>query len=345
MKKILLTISVLGIAGLVLGVLLIPAPQKTLAQYAGGGTGQEVICKTGYRDWSLFISSTLGYAEFTEYWKDILVRYNANLCHYQDIDTLVRRLDTVRKQIRRAFYVCRDTTRLKETYYLLEAEIFYARNFIETDKGQFIVVNDARLRKKFKENFSKVYNTVQLDALLEEFGEKYSSKLEAYRNCKDPSWDELVRKWKEFKETAGGIGPALQEAREQAEERWDRMANTSMDLGRDFIGGFVDLKVNGLPVEEGLDQIMAELDENMPGGYTFEQLQTSKDYKLKLVDYAELEASYIINYYTLYKETSDEFTNSVMQRLYWLNDIIETTHPFENQTIRCVETIVNKQCP
>lgn len=346
MKKLLITISILGITGLLAGTLLLPAPQKTLAQYAGGGTGREVICKSGYRDWSLFISSTLSYVEFTEYWKDILVRYNANLCHYQDIYALIRRLDTVRKQIRRAFYVCGDTTRLKETYYRLEAEIFYARNFIETDNGQFIVVNETRLRKKFKDNFSNIFTAQQMDELLEEFGERYSSKLEAYRNCADPSWDELVRKWQEFKESAGGIGPALQEAKEQAEERWDRMENTSMDLGRDFIGGFVDLKINGLPVEEGLDQIMNELNENTPGvGFTFDQLQASKASNMQFVEYETLEANYVINYITLYQETSDAFTNNVMSRLELLDDLIQFTYPFENQTIRCVDTIQKKQCP
>lgn len=352
MKKFFLTISLLGVFGfatvanIAAGAAISAVfPQKAFAQYAGGGTGQEVICKTGYRDWSLFISSTIGYAEFTEYWKDILVRYNANLCHYQDVDSLVRRLDSVRKQIRRAFYVCADTKRLKETYYTLEAELFYARNFIETDKGQFLITNDARMLKKFKDNFGDIFSRDQIDTLIARFKAKYSSKLEAFRNCADPSWDELVRKWQEFKESSGGIGPALQEATEQAESRWDRMKNTSMDLGRNFIGGFVDLKINGLPVEEGLDQIMDELKRNLPGGFTFEELQVAKDYSKQNVDYAKLEANYLTNYETLYKETSDELTHNVMFRLNMLNQIIETTYPYENQTIQCVARIVNKQCP
>ncbi|MFC1747989.1 hypothetical protein ACFL2V_04210 [Pseudomonadota bacterium] len=324
---------------------MISTTEVSRAQYAGGSGGNEVICSTGYRDFSTFISSTIGFFEFSEYWKDILVRYNANICHYQDIYSLVQRLDRVRTQIRRAFYVCADTTRLKDTYYLLEAEIFFLRNFIETDNSQFIVKNDARLFKEFKKNFGKRFTRTQLESVYDRFKTKYTNKLETYRNCKDGSWEALVNKWEEFKENAGGIGPALQRAKRQIESHYEKMANTSMDLGRDFIGGFVDVKINGLPVEEGLDQIMDEFDRNMPGGYSFQQLQVASDYSKVTVDYAEQEANYLINYFTLYHETSDDMTEKILARLNMLNRIIESTYPYENQTIQCTTRIVDKQCP
>ena len=266
---------------------------------------------------------------------------------FLDIDGVLNRLTKVRKQIRGAFRVCADTTKMEKRYYELEAELFFLRNYIKTDKGNFIIVHDDKMRKELKDFFvlnRGFFTNEKVDELFSKFKAKYGPKLETYRNCTDGTWEELVVKWNQFKESAGGIAPALNSAKRSIEKHWDRMAKVDMNLGRKFIGGIIDARINGLPAEEGLDQIMAELDKNFPSGYTFEQLQVAKGLSDLKVTNAATEAEFLTQYQALYKETSGEFTTQVLARLQQTKDIIKSTFPFENQTISCIKGINDKQC-
>ena len=311
------------------------------------GPGQTLECRA-YQDWSTFISATLSYDSFYEYWNDILYRYNSNICHYYTIDTLLKRIDKVRKQIRNAFYSCADTTHLTKIYYELEAELFFVRKYINTSNGSFYVVGNDKVISELRNYFvlnKNYYTDEEILTLFDRFTKKYTPKLKTYANCKDSTWQALVDKWNEFKEKAGGFGPALKEAERSFEKRWARMSQTSMNLGRSFFGGFVDAKINGLSVKEGWEQIAEELEKNAPGlGVTIPELQAAKSVSDDKVDFEQLRADYEVQYKALYKETSDEFTARIVDKLDTLNSIIESTYPFENQTIHCVKTIVNKQC-
>jgi hypothetical protein len=312
-------------------------------------SGQQAACRGG-RDWGTFISSIIVYDDFVEYWNDILVRYNANLCHYMDIDSLLNRLKAVRSQLRQAFYVCADITRMKKTYYELEAELYYARKFIKytkTAEDNYVVVNDKKVLNDMKAYFvddKEFFTQDELQVLFDRFKVRYQSKLESYNNCVDPGWQSLIDKWNEFKATAGGIGPALQQAQASAEKKWDKMANTSMNMNRDFWGGFLDVKINGLEPKEAFAQIAAEFKRNMPGGSTIGQLQAAN--QNNNAAYAEEvgEAEYMAEYEMLYKESTGEYVKLLMARLNLLDDIIKSTFPYQNQTIQCVANINNKQC-
>lgn len=117
-----------------------------------------------------------------------------------------------------------------------------------------------------------------------------------------------------------------------------------MDLGRSFVGGFLDAKINGLTPSEGWDQIAAEFEKNSPEGVSFEDFQIAKDGSDARFQEELLEADYFVQYQTLYAETSDEFTNQIKERLALLNQVIIKTLPFQNQTIQCVKSVNDKQC-
>jgi hypothetical protein len=312
-------------------------------------SGGQVICRGG-RDWGTFISAVIGYDDFVEYWKDILVRYNSNICHYQDIDSLLNRISGVREQIRRAFYVCADaasTESMKRTYYELEAELFFLRKFIKTDYSNFIEVSDQKVINDLRGYFvinKGFFSDDEILVLFNRFKEKYRTHLISYQNCTDPLWQNLVDKWNEFKSTAGGVTPAMNRATESFEKRWDRMKNTSMNLGRDFWGGFLDLRINGLSPKEGWDQIADTLKRNFPSGFTFQQIQAAKSAADESYNSQEEEATYKAEYQMLYLETSDEFTREISARLDLLNAIIKDSFPYQNQTIQCIKSINNKQC-
>jgi hypothetical protein len=353
MKKILLTISILAFlsATLAIGMPSDGSPAIPTASAQGGKlwndtSGQQAICR-GTRDWGTFISALISYDDFTEYWKDIFVRYNANICQYTDIDSLLTRINTARKQIREAFYVCADTSKMKDTYYRLEAELFYLRKYINTDNGTFYQVNDAQVQKELKDYFvlnKGYFNDAQITQLFNEFKTKYTTRLETYKNCKDATWQNLLDKWNEFRKNAGGFGPAIKQASTSFNKRWERMANTPMKGGQKFLGGFLDARINGMPAKEGLDLIVQELQKNLPQGYTFDKLQATQNYKDKVsAENVDL-ASYIAQYQAEYGETADDYTFQIMSTLNQLDDIIKTTAPFQNQTVQCTSRLNNKQC-
>jgi len=361
MKKTLFTISLIFILGTILSntinqfaniaVSSKSALANTPVAYAQGSklwndsTGQQAICR-GTRDWGTFISALIGYDDFIEYWKDIFVRYNANICHYTDIDGLLKRLNAIRKQIREAFYACADTNALKATYYKLEAELFFLRKYINTNNGQFLVVPEDKVQKELKNYFvleKNYFSEQEISDLFNQFKAKYSTRLATYKNCRDATWQNLMDKWNEFRANAGGFGPAIKQASSSITKRWERMANTPIKSGQSFFEGFLDARVNGLPAKEGLDLIVQELQKNMPDGYTFDQLQTTLDYKDKIAAENLDISTYLSQYQAQYAETADDYTFQIMSMLNQLDDIIRSTYPFENQTAQCVRRINNKQ--
>ena len=328
-------------------ITILPGLQaKALITLFPDTSGGQVVCRGG-RDWGTFISSVLSYDDFSEYWKDILVRYSANICHYQDIDSLLNKISGVREQIRRAFYVCANTDAMKRTYYELEAELFYLRKYIKTDYSDFVVVDDQKVIDDLRGYFvinKGFFSDQEILNLFAKFKTKYASRLAVYRECKDPVWQNLVDKWNEFQSDAGGITQALNQANRTFEKRWDRMKNTSMNLGRDFWGGIVAARINGLLPQEGWDQILDTLKRNSPSGINFQQLNAAKEVSDQSYDAQKEEGTYLAEYQTLYMETSDEFTKEIVARLNMLDSIVQNTWKYQNQTIQCVKTINNKQC-
>jgi hypothetical protein len=340
MKRILITISLITILGSAL-----PAPAARAQDLLFNPTsGQQAVCRGG-SDFSVFLSALISYDDFVEYWKDIFVRYNANICQYQDIDTLLKQITRVRKQIREAFYVCGDTGSLTETYYRLEAELFFLRKYVTVIGGEIVEPKDLidDLQSYFV--LDKGYFTQEkMLQLFNEFVAKYQPRMETYKKCTDPSWEALVTKWNEFKENAGGFGPAIKQAGASISKRWERMANTPIKQGAKFFGDFLDMNINGLPPLEGLQQIGDELERMYPGGYTFSDLQAAQSLAQQSYDESTMLATYEAQYRALYGETSGKYTEQMIYRLTVLDDIINATGPYQNQTFQCARRILDKQC-
>lgn len=335
-----------------------PAQGAPAGQNGAGGNGplgnnQQLICR-GDRDFTTFLSAVLSYDDFVEYWKDILVRFSANYCQYLDISNMLNQITKVRAQLRNAFYTCGDTRKLKDTYYNLEAELYFLRNVINADNGQFLQMSDAELLNGLKDNFvlnKNYFSDQQINDIFTKLKDKYAGKLKDYKECKlDDNWGKLVDKWKEFKDNVVTMftdpknNPILKEASASISQHYEKMANTSMNLGRSFFGGFLDLKINGLSPAEGWDLISQEFQKNSPSGYTFEQIKVAKDNADQKYQEDTFKVSSIVNYQMMYLETSDEYTKTYVGRLNTLSDIITSTYPFENQTINCVKSVNSKTC-
>jgi len=343
MKNTLKKFGVVVLLGLQMALTFVnvPVAQAALFNTTAGTSLNPMRCA---RDYGIFLSSVIGFGDFIEYWKDILVRYNANICQYNDIETLRQRIVKVRLQLVDAFGVCADTSKLKDTYYRLEAELSYLRKYINVGNGTFNETPDADVLADLRGYLGDNYTDQEIMDFFNGFKEKYTPKLDGYKNCVDPGLDQLLKKWKEFTESMAGLGPSIAQAGADIEKHWTRMANTPLNLNRDFIGDILDARVNGLPPAMGMQQITDAFKANSPQGYTFSQLQAATQLDTQTYDDAKLEQQYLAQYQTLYAETKDTYSGELISRLDLLNQIIVATYPYQIQTIQCVQSIKDKQC-
>lgn len=351
-KRVSIFLTAIVTTGAVLAASAVLNTETVSAQYQGAVyTGEErsLICR-GDRDYQTFMSAIISYDGFIEYWKDILVRYNFNYCLYQDIENLYNRLGKVRKQVREAFYSCADETttrRLRDTYYELETMLFFLRKYVDVDNGNFIVRKDEDVIEDLKGFYvfnSGIFTNEKIMQLYAEFKARYEPRTKIYADCEDASWQLVIDKWNEFKESAGGITPALKQAKESAEKRWARLSESAKGIGDNFINGPFEVKINGLSAKEGLAQIAKEFEKNMPSGVTFETLSATVSAREQTYDYDRMQAKYETDYWVLYHDSSDEITRQIDNRLKLLDNIIINAFPFQNQTINCVKDINNHQC-
>lgn len=318
------------------------------AQSGGySGTGKEVFCR-GDRDYESFISAFLSYDGFIEYWKDIVIRYNANICLYNDIDSLLRRLEKARQQVRNAFYICDvNANNLAKTYYKLEAELYFARKYLDVSNGNLLFADEKALRNKFIDYFvtdKEFFTQEEGKNYFDEFLKRYKERQKVYLNCPDPTWGNLIAKWNEFKENAGGFG-AIKEAVETIKQKAEKVLNVPRDRTGNVLGGLIDVRVNDLDPETAGAEISNELKRIFPDGYTFGQLQTAKNSAAKRYKEAVSRAEFLTQYEHLYKESSGDIINEIVARLDTLNVIIKSTIAGAlSRTYQCTKTVNYKTC-
>jgi len=322
----------------------------SVSAQAGGysGTGQEAFCSNGSRDWGNFISSVISYDSFTEYWKDILVRYNANMCLYMDIDNLLRKITKIGEQIRKAFYICdRNASRLATTYYQLEAELYFLRRYVDVGNGNFLIKPQATIRNEFNDylvNQMGLFTLEDSDKLLQQLIVKYTPRIESYKNCSDPTWSNLILKWNELKQTVSGFSPSVMDASETISKAWDSVINTPLQRTGNLLGGLVDLKINSLDPAMSLNDISTQLATSNPDGFTFDQLQTAVSVDQTTHSDTLSRQQMIGQYELLYKQSTSDIVKQIVSRVDALDTIIKNTYPFITQTYQCTKGILDKTC-
>lgn len=311
------------------------------------GSGNAVYCRNGARDYGNFLSSVVSYNGFVEYWKDILVRYNANMCVYLDIDNLLNRIEKARTQIRKAFYVCdASAPKLARTYHELEAELLFLRGYVDFNEGNVIFVSQEKLKTEFKDLYVREKNFFtdeEAEALFAKFLSKYEARKDAYVNCEDPTWGNLIVKWKEFKENLGGFA-AVKDAAETINKRWDSVVNTPFKRTGGFLGGLLDVKLNSIEPEKAWADIAGELQKNSPSGFTFDQLQAATSSDAERFDQELSRTEYLVQYQQQYQESTASIIKEIIDRVNALQSIIQGTYGFIDQTAQCTKGILDKTC-
>jgi len=330
------------------------------------GSGNAVFCRNGSRDYTNFLSSVIGYDGFVEYWKDILVRYNANQCLYLDIDNLLQRIDKTRQQIRNAFYSCDSSApKLAKTYYQLDSELYFLRKYVDVSNGLISFGSQQSMNADFLNYVVSQKNYFTMadgQTLFQNLYNKYSARQSTYTNCSDPTWGNIVQKWNDFRSNLGGFS-AVQDAAESISKQWDNAVNTPFKRTGDLLGGLLDVKINNLDPATGWGDIAAALNANAPTtgakvsqasgqtaaasgnyGFSFNQFLQATTADTDLHDQEKLRTQYLAQYQQTYQQGSSDISKEIIDRVNYLDTSINLTYPFISATASCTKGIVDKTC-
>lgn len=343
-----LTIGLILTAMMAEQIAVVPLAAAQTTVIDASGTRRVESCANGGKAYDAFVSSVISYDGFVEYWRDIFERYNGNMCVYFDIDSLLNRINKAREQIRQAFYTCDpNVTRLTQTYYELEGELFFLRKYVGfTGDGHVLFRSEKDVKNQFiqylvyDKGFMGYDDAVKLfDRVLK----KYKAREDAYINCKDPTWENLIQKWNEFKAHVGGLSSA-KEAVETIRKRFDDATRAPKRSGGNLIQSLLDIKINGLDPETSLNDIGNELKKNMPGGVSYENIQSAS--RKENYRYTEelSRTTYLAQYQQQYSEGSGEVVGKLLLLLNDLQTTIINTFPYIMQTTKCTKGLLDKTC-
>lgn len=293
-----------------------------------------------FQNWGNFLQSMIAYEDFTESFKDIFVR---NFCHQYDIDILLRKMDKARKQIRNAFYTCKNdkVTQLVATYRTVYVELFYLRNFLNYEGGD-VMYND-NVQGDLVQMFVNDKQWYSLDDFLEmsdSFKAKYNA--DKYIYCENDVWAELSDKWEEFKEVFADAGKNF--VSKGMKDRWKKIGTTPAGKTGGFWSGRVGFYLNDVPPEYGegffsglfseeeLKNISEEVLNNLPKiGVPKEAQEQLQGISTKAVSTNQLLtamkaegtrhlndvsiARMIAEYTFLYKDASESMINQITEKL------------------------------
>lgn len=275
---------------------LIIAPLSPTALAKSEELNLEACAKTYTSDFVAFMETIIGFHgfgdNFTEYWKDIFGR---NKCHSYDILMLDNQLDKVKKQIQTAYLNCKTekVPKLEIAYYKTDAEIYYARHVVNTpfisfrglapaglgykdlneaEKEKLIqssLANRSTLFNEMMDKYSeKVGGESEFKKLFNDIEIKYADRKKTYVICEGGGWEDVKAKIDEMIENWGGVEEGI-EALERdvggaaAEVKRAATDNPPENFG-DFLGNTFGMAINGLPPEQGIDQIIGEIKGYMP---------------------------------------------------------------------------------
>lgn len=371
-------VALVGLVGFVGGSNLAIAQQGQSGPYTDTGISQSIICRgdrdfetTGISIWNQFMDPY----DFVEYWKDITVRYFNNSCLYEDIYGLVKRIDGARTALRKAFYVCGDTERISLTYYKLETELYFLRNYVDFKKAKDIEGNTivsffmVPMDNEWLDFTGNIYPRDEQLSLFRLFTDKYKNKLDSYSGCKDSSIENFVQRVNDDIDYLENI---VKESGESLKKSSKKLGESASGLFKSISSGeyfknIVDVRINGLPCpiidyatetdpekkqqkgEEcltGIDEISKALREaaDFGDGISFEQLQKSIADVEQKASRLRIDADAMSEYEYLYLEGSDDMTRRMTAKLKSLKNVIDETFPHLNQTMRCAGDVPKAQC-
>lgn len=359
---------------LIAGSHLAKAQGGALYDQTGSGTpldcrGERDFSTAGITIWNQFMDPV----DFYEYWNDITVRYFDNLCYYEDIYSLIKRIDKARKQIRGAFFACKMTDKLRTTYFELEAELYFLRHYVQYKNAAGEPWIETAPADEDWYDFTRSISSDRATqkALFDKFSTKYLGRMITYQNCKDPGIENMIAT---FKSDLEYLETTINNAVKSIAKRANRLAETTKDLWNSVASGeyftnMVEIRINGMscPIvgyllapdeteeekqaKEGkkqecliaTDQIMKELQRNkpiLPVADLQAATQAVEDQALRI----ETDTVSLAEYEFQYRESGDNLADQLAGRLDGLDNTIKSTFDPLIQTANCEKFVSNAQC-
>lgn len=307
-----------------------------------------------FQRWGDFVQHGLSFDDWTENWKDI---FNRNACQRDDIVVLQKRLEKTRSQIRQHIFSCNYSAvdPLIGLEVRLQLELDYIRRIVESDEERTTGnPHDSVLRNRtrvYQEMYSAIVNDrklmdeTQFNTFFLQIEQKYNGRLPDSISCKNPTWEELAEKWNSFVNSAAGVKPAWDRLETTVESKWKKVKESPSQRAGNYLGGFLDVKLNGLDPQKTLGDIVQELEEVSPGGLpTYFDVLDQFEVESQRYEGEDESLRRFARYEALYRHSSDDVVGALGGKLVELNKIIKGTFPVLENLHTCVSGVAAKQC-
>lgn len=281
-----------ALATLSIFILMTPMAEAASVDNVNGNGEVSVLrcAQSGGIEFELFIDSVIWNDNLRDSFEPIFDVTVRNQCHSFDVAGLVREQNKARDQIRNAFLTCNieNMAEMQKAYYKLTAEIYYVRNivkggvvasvvpFVQGTLGERLVTPKDELYQGLVDRYEDELTERELGELYLALEEKYRPRVQQYLDCTEGSFEIVAEEWKKFKEHfagdfAGvreGVRGIRQEARELNEEistikTVEYFSGDKVSFA-DWVGSFVELQVNGVEPQRAVEEILAEIADNLP---------------------------------------------------------------------------------
>lgn len=301
-----------------------------------------------------------GLYNFDEYFKDLFKR---STCQLNDIDDVRSELKNQQALLRQHLEHCAEPEVIKQDriqMYKLEAQLFYVRNFIDSETG--IPIKRNKVREELIQLFAhdlKIMDETTANKYVDEFDKRYKDRTKKYKNCKeDLTFKDLKKKAKELVRTVSVFHDAKDEWKRQEEQRKREKAEketekpgvkkSTWQAVKDHLKESVEFEINKVEPKRALKDIWADFKKLLPEGVKTPTLQQAaqlleqEEAKVRfLLDSADKKARYKV----LYGESGDKIVDDLLRKLEETNQVIQQTYIQDlPQLQKCAKAVNAKQC-
>ena len=325
---------------------LMATPLSTKAQTDNQNQSDLSINTSCITEWDTFISSTISISDFNEYWKDIFIRYNRNTCYYMDIDSILRRIDTTRSQLRVAILGCKDdqVNLLKIEYYKLEIELDYLRNFVSFADKNGRLIPEEKVYSQLKEKYvdkKLLFTEEEFKKIFDKYKSKYKSRLaSSYSKCQDASIQMLIKKWDHLVNTIKGMGADAKSLKED----FDNAINLPATGMKNFINNLKESGIEFVSRIKNTQELFNDLAKKTGSSPSLDTLQLASSQADQEHKAALEKATLTAKYKALYKYGGDSLANTYEKLLSDLNKTIEDSYKPLDSLKQCSKQSADKQC-
>lgn len=347
------------------------ASSDTDANVEGGLSFARCIQK-GNTDFILFLNTFIFndgfYDGVIEPWKDILMR---NKCQSTDIGGLILQQDKMRQYIRDAFLTCKSekVPALKRAMDEIKIEIYYVRNIVDgsvvasmpfdlistrkAENADSLKTSTAKIEADIKEKYSGkiVLSETELNILIAKLHVKYKDRVNEYIVCKNDAWDQVSKKWKEFVDSAGGLGTAAKTAKKEIAGAAEKLVESvNANSLKATYKGWLQININNLGAAEGIADIAEKFKQNAPttgssGTITQSALLDAIKVADTNYDLKKTRSEMNTKFKSLYKETNDAGTQLLVTGLDAYNTTLKDTFPILDKILQGAKDMNKRQCP